>query len=162
MEGADRRRGGAGRTAGKVCLIGWNPGRRLALFDNAASSIANGPRGSSQRADRHSTVMNLSPHFICRRPKMTQCQEIMKRDIECLTSADAAHHAASRMRDQNIGFLPVCDDEMKVLGTVTDRDIAIRLVAEQRPLDTTVDQIMTREIVACRPDDDISDAQELM
>lgn len=93
---------------------------------------------------------------------MTQCQEIMKRDIECLTSADAAHHAASRMRDQNIGFLPVCDDEMKVLGTVTDRDIAIRLVAEQRSLDTTVDQIMTREIVACRPDDDISDAQELM
>jgi CBS domain-containing protein len=93
---------------------------------------------------------------------MTQCHEIMKRSIECLSSRDTAIDAARAMRDQNIGFLPVCDKGMKVLGTVTDRDIAIRLVAEQRPASTTVEQIMTREVVACRPQDDISDAGALM
>jgi len=93
---------------------------------------------------------------------MTQCHEIMKSEIECLSSSDSSEVAASRMRDLNIGFLPICDDEMRVLGTVTDRDIAIRLVAEKRPTSTTVDQIMTREVVACHPEDDIADAQELM
>jgi CBS domain-containing protein len=93
---------------------------------------------------------------------MTQCHEIMKRSIECLSSRDTAIDAARAMRDQNIGFLPVCDKEMKVLGTVTDRDIAIRLVADQRPASTTVEQIMTREVVACHPQDDISDAEALM
>lgn len=93
---------------------------------------------------------------------MTQCQQIMKRDVECLSPRDAVHDAARKMRDENIGFLPVCDEAMQVLGTVTDRDIAIRLVAEQRPSSTAVEQIMTKEVVACRPEDDISEAEELM
>lgn len=93
---------------------------------------------------------------------MTQCQDIMKTDVECLSARDSAHAAARKMRDQNIGFLPVCDEEMRVLGTVTDRDIAIRLVAEQQPAGTPVERIMTRDVVACRPEDDIRDAQELM
>jgi CBS domain-containing protein len=52
--------------------------------------------------------------------------------------------------------------QRKVLGTVTDRDIAIRLVAERRDAGTAVDQIMTREVIACRPEDDIRDAEDLM
>ena len=93
---------------------------------------------------------------------MTLCREIMKRDIYCLSSNDSAIVAATKMRDRNVGFLPVCDERMKVLGTITDRDIAIRLVAEQRDGSTLVAQIMTHEVVACEPDDDISDAAEVM
>jgi CBS domain-containing protein len=93
---------------------------------------------------------------------MTLCREIMKRNIQCLSSGDSVSAAATKMRDQNVGFLPVCDERMKVLGTITDRDIAIRLVAELRDGSTLVGQIMTREVVACEPEDDISDAAELM
>jgi CBS domain-containing protein len=93
---------------------------------------------------------------------MTQLAEIMKRDVECLAPRESVQAAAARMREQNIGFLPVCDDGMKVLGTVTDRDIALQIVAEQRPASTAVEQIMTRQVVACRPEDDIEDARELM
>jgi CBS domain-containing protein len=86
----------------------------------------------------------------------------MKREIECLSPREPAVAAAARMREQNIGFLPVCDDGMQVLGTVTDRDIAIRIVAERLPADTPVEQIMTREVVACYPEDDVEVAKELM
>jgi len=93
---------------------------------------------------------------------MTECRQIMKREIECLSPRESAQAAAARMREQNIGFLPVCDVGMEVLGTVTDRDIAIRIVAEQLPAGTAVGQIMTREVVACSPEDDIDVAKELM
>jgi CBS domain-containing protein len=51
---------------------------------------------------------------------------------------------------------------MRVLGTVTDRDIAIRLVAEGLAPGTEVEWLMTREIVACDPRDDVQEAEELM
>ena len=66
------------------------------------------------------------------------------------------------MRDRNIGFLPVCDDGMLVLGTVTDRDIALHIVADLLSPGTPVEQVMTREVVACYPEDDIELARELM
>ena len=69
---------------------------------------------------------------------MTQRQDIMKREIECLSPREPAQAEAERMREQNIGFLPVCDDAMTVLGTVTDRDIALRIVAEGRTTATPV------------------------
>jgi len=93
---------------------------------------------------------------------MTQCQEIMKRDVEWMTPRESAHDAARTMRDENIGFLPVCDEGMKVLGTVTDRDIAIRLVADSQPASTAIEHIMTREVIACLAADDITAAEELM
>jgi CBS domain-containing protein len=66
------------------------------------------------------------------------------------------------MRDENVGFLPVCDAEQKVLGTLTDRDIAVRVMAEAKPPSTPVEQVMTREAVTCKPQDDIQKVQQLM
>ena len=91
-----------------------------------------------------------------------KCEEIMKRDVECVSPRDTVEDAAARMRDENIGFLPVCDESTKVLGTLTDRDIAIRLVAARKPASTSVEDVMTREVVACRPEDDIRDAERAM
>ena len=91
-----------------------------------------------------------------------RCQEIMKREIECIDPAQSVQEAGRRMRDANVGFLPVCNSKGKVLGAITDRDIAIRIVAEGRPLTTAAADVMTREVVACRPDDDVTDAEQLM
>ena len=89
-------------------------------------------------------------------------EEIMKRDVECVSPKDTVRAAAEKMRDENIGFLPVCDESKKVLGAVTDRDLAIRVLANGAPPTQRVEEVMTREVVACRPSDDLQKAQELM
>lgn len=90
------------------------------------------------------------------------CQDIMKTQIECVTREETAQHAAQKMRVANIGFLPVCDAEGRVLGAVTDRDIAVRLVAEGRSPSTPVREVMTNEVVSCRPADDLHRAEQIM
>jgi CBS domain-containing protein len=92
-----------------------------------------------------------------------RCEEIMKKNIECVAEDDTALDAAQTMRDENIGFLPVCEEDMGPVGTLTDRDLAIRVCAEDRvPSKTKVGEVMSREVIACSPADDISDAQRLM
>src|SRR5687768_8048508 len=91
-----------------------------------------------------------------------RCKEIMKREVECASLEESVSQAARRMRDCNVGFLPVCDAAKKVIGTLTDRDIAIRAVAEGRPSSTTAQEIMTRDVVYCRPEDDLETAERLM
>jgi CBS domain-containing protein len=92
-----------------------------------------------------------------------RCEEIMKRSVECVTAKDSVQLAARKMRDENIGFLPVCEDGSKVIGTITDRDIAIRACADDRPASKTkIGDVMTREVIGCQPSDDIAKAQELM
>lgn len=91
-----------------------------------------------------------------------RCEEIMKKDVECLSPRNTIEDAAQRMRDQNVGFLPICDPAKKVLGTLTDRDIVVRCIATKKAMSTPVENVMTREVVACRPQDDIQRAEELM
>jgi CBS domain-containing protein len=87
----------------------------------------------------------------------------MKKDVVCLNLRDTVQVAAIRMRDANIGFLPVIEASGKVLGTLTDRDIAIRLVAEDRSASScAVEEVMSREVVACRPTDELGHAEVLM
>lgn len=91
------------------------------------------------------------------------CEEIMHTDkLETITLDDAVMKAADTMRRRNVGFLPVVDPAGKVVGTVTDRDIALRLVAEDMPARTKVRFVMTNEVIACRPSDDLNYAKELM
>lgn len=91
-----------------------------------------------------------------------RCSDIMKPNPVCLTPSEPAFQAARRMRDDNIGFVPVCTDGGNVVGAVTDRDLAVRLVANQLPMNTPIADVMTNEIVACKANDDLSRAQELM
>jgi CBS domain-containing protein len=91
-----------------------------------------------------------------------RCEEIMKRDVECVTPQSTVQMAAKRMRDQEIGFLPVCDSSKHVLGTVTDRDLAIRVLADGRAATTPVGDVLTQEVIACGPQDDLKKAEDLM
>src|SRR6266705_5106537 len=90
------------------------------------------------------------------------CQELMKTDVECVAPETTVEDAAVRMREVNIGFLPVCDDARRVLGTITDRDIVIRVVASGESADQPVENFLSRRVVACRPTDSLTDAEELM
>lgn len=91
------------------------------------------------------------------------CRDIMKRQVICLSAHDSVQSAARKMRDARVGFLPVCDPSTHlVIGTITDRDIAIRLVAEDRPASTRITAVMTPEVVSVSPDDDLITAERAM
>jgi CBS domain-containing protein len=89
-------------------------------------------------------------------------KEIMKSDAHSISPETPTQAAAREMRDANVGFLPVCDDGGKVLGTITDRDITTRVVAEGKSPSTPVRDVMSREVIACRPDDELKDAESAM
>jgi CBS domain-containing protein len=66
------------------------------------------------------------------------------------------------MRDLGIGFLPICDDAKELVGVLTDRDIALRVVAEDQPHEVRVEEVMTAEVITCRPEDEVERAEALM
>jgi len=93
----------------------------------------------------------------------THCADVMKRDVRAVGESDSISRAADLMAMANVGFLPVCDRERKVVGTLTDRDIVVRVVAQGRlSAETRVGDVMTRGVVACRPDDDVGLAETVM
>ena len=92
-----------------------------------------------------------------------RCEEIMTRDVVILRPTDRVDAAARRMRDENVGFAPVCDGDARPVGAITDRDIALRVCAEDRRAGRThVEEIMTRELLTCGADDDVERAEALM
>jgi CBS domain-containing protein len=92
-----------------------------------------------------------------------QCSEVMNSDVIVVDPDDTVKTAAIRMRDANVGFLPVCDDAGKVIGTITDRDIALRVDAEGRSASTCpVGDVMTHETICCRATDSLARAEQLM
>ena len=77
-----------------------------------------------------------------------RCEEIMKGDVSTVSRDATVQEAARLMLDDDIGFLPVVDGSGNVVGTITDRDIAVRLVAPGLPGDSIrVHQVMTSNVV---------------
>lgn len=91
-----------------------------------------------------------------------QCEEMMTPEVEVVGEDDAVLVAADKMRKTNLGFLPVVDKSGRAIGTISDRDIAIRVVAEDLPSSTAVRAVMTPGIIACRTVDNVNYAAELM
>ncbi len=88
--------------------------------------------------------------------------DVMTRVTQTILPDATAEQAARKMRDANIGLLPVVE-EGKVLGLVTDRDLTIRVMAEGRnPHLTTVHEVMTPEALWCYEDESVGEAARLM
>jgi CBS domain-containing protein len=67
------------------------------------------------------------------------------------------------MRDNDVGVVPVCDENGSVLGVVTDRDIVVRALSLNKSLDTiSVSDIMTSEVTTVSPMTDVDDVYEIM
>ena len=89
--------------------------------------------------------------------------ELMNRDVITIAPEETASIAARLLFRRNIGSVPVCDRSGRLRGIVTDRDIALRCVAAGNDPETTpVREIMSRCVVSCSPDDDISSASAKM
>ena len=91
-----------------------------------------------------------------------QVSEVMTRNVEVISPDTTLQEAARKMKDLDVGPLPVCDGT-RLQGMVTDRDITIRGTAEGfDPRTTKVTEVMTPDVVYCLEDQDVSDAVRIM
>ena len=95
---------------------------------------------------------------------MKTCREVMTSDVKCCLSTDTADLAAQLMKDENIGAVPITEaGSGRLVGIVTDRDLAVKVVADGRdPKSTRVSDVMTSKLVTCSPSDGFDKAIESM
>lgn len=88
--------------------------------------------------------------------------EIMTREVVVIQPDESLKAAARKMRDQDIGFLPVCDGE-ELVGVISDRDITIRALADGMDLDVMLSRdLMTTPPIHCFDDQDVNEAARIM
>lgn len=88
--------------------------------------------------------------------------ELLTKDPELIRPETSICDAAKKMRDFDVGMLPVCGGD-RLVGTITDRDIAIRAIAAgKNPAQTQVKDIMTRKVFYCFEDADLDEAGRIM
>jgi len=89
-------------------------------------------------------------------------KDIMTPNVECVRPDDTLQEAALKMKELEIGPLPVCDRD-HIVGMLTDRDITVRAVALGKdPRSTEVREAMTPTVVHCYEDDDPEEAERMM
>jgi CBS domain-containing protein len=91
-----------------------------------------------------------------------QLKKIMTKQVDVISPETSIYEAAKRMRSLDVGALPVCDGD-RLIGMLTDRDLAIRAVAEGcDPETTTAEETMSPGIIYCFEDQDSAEAERLM
>jgi CBS domain-containing protein len=85
----------------------------------------------------------------------------MSRDVRVVSPLDTIREAARTMKEIDAGFLPVGEDD-RLIGMVTDRDIAVRGVAEGRAPDTPVREVMSPEVHYVFADDSVEEVASRM
>jgi len=96
---------------------------------------------------------------------MKKSNEVMTKKTVCCLPDDLAVDAAQLMKNEHVGSIPVIEDQQtrKLIGIVTDRDLAIRIVSEGLDAKSTkVESIMTRNVVTCKAEDDLQTVVDAM
>jgi CBS domain-containing protein len=155
----------------------WGQGERGAegYQDSGTSEIVSEQEAKQLREEYHSSRAS-APESISRDDEQRRgvasgsgvesaCREVMTKDPVCCVPTDTVDRAAQIMKAEDVGSVPVVEDQQthKLIGIITDRDLALKVVAEERdPLGTRVEEVMTRNPVTCRPDDKLQRALQLM
>jgi CBS domain-containing protein len=92
---------------------------------------------------------------------MTQLRELMTRDVKVITPDMTIGDAAKKMRDGNFGMMPV-EEYDRMIGTISDRDIVIRAVAEGMDFSTKVRDVMSKGIAWAYEDETVEEATTIM
>ncbi|WP_066252526.1 CBS domain-containing protein [Neobacillus drentensis] len=92
---------------------------------------------------------------------MEKIKEIMTNDVESCTLLDNVYEVALKMKQLNVGAIPIVDKE-QLVGMITDRDIVIRGVAEKHPGSTKVEDIMSNNLITISADATSKEAAKLM
>lgn len=94
---------------------------------------------------------------------MTSAREIMSDDCTCVSTNDTLVEAARKMKELDVGALPICDDDQQLAGMLTDRDITIKAVAEGKdPSTCKVSEFAEGKPVTIGADDSVEEALRTM
>lgn len=96
---------------------------------------------------------------------MPTCSEVMTKNPVSAMPTDTVVNVAQLMKERDIGPVPIVEDKLskKLIGIVTDRDLAMKVVADGRDPNTTLARdVMTTDVVTCREDESIDSALEAM
>src|SRR5215510_2016352 len=88
-------------------------------------------------------------------------QDIMTTNVECIAPDTTIKEAAERMKSLDVGFLPICEKD-RLIGTLTDRDIVIRGIADNHDNKTAARTVMSSDVYFCFENDDIEKCAEQM
>jgi CBS domain-containing protein len=90
-------------------------------------------------------------------------RDVMTRGPECVEEGESVLDAAKRLAELDVGAMPICDQEGRVKGMLTDRDIVVKVLAQgKEPQSTTAGELEQGEPVTVRADDSIDDALRAM
>jgi len=87
--------------------------------------------------------------------------EVMTRHVEIMNPKQSIREAAQRMCDMDVGVLPIGDND-RLVGMVTDRDIAVRAVALGKDANTPISEVMSTDVCYCFEDEDVSAVADTM
>lgn len=93
---------------------------------------------------------------------MMEVKDIMSEHLVCLKPDATIAEISKEMASQDIGAIPICDEEHHLLGIVTDRDLVIRGYAKNMSPDDKVEHCMTQEMITCTEDMSVMEVGELM
>src|SRR5256885_11288101 len=89
--------------------------------------------------------------------------EIMTRDPKTAQLDSTLEEVAVLMKDENVGAIPIVNEDEELVGIITDRDIVVRCVAEGKEAsDTTVEDVLSEDLTTVEPDSDVEKAARLM
>jgi CBS domain-containing protein len=93
---------------------------------------------------------------------MTTARDIMSGSPECASVQDTLADAARKMRDLSVGFLPICGEDERLSGTVTDRDIVLRVADGADPSSVRVSALADGKPVTIGADDTVDEVLRTM
>jgi CBS domain-containing protein len=95
--------------------------------------------------------------------KMTKARDIMHGGARCVSEHDTLDSAARQMRDLDVGALPICGDDDRLQGIITDRDIVVKCIAENcDPRSTTARQLAQGKPVTVEANADMNEVLQVM
>ncbi|WP_116050428.1 CBS domain-containing protein [Amycolatopsis palatopharyngis] len=94
---------------------------------------------------------------------MTKARDIMTPDAACVSASDTVLDAAKRMSDLSVGALPICGEDNKLKGMLTDRDIVVKVLAQGKdPRAVHAGELAQGEAVTIGADDDVEELLNTM
>ncbi len=146
----------AGAAIGSVVggPVGAVVGGTAGAVAGALGGGAAGAMTSPEAAGEPTSNLNLET-------KMQLLKDVMSHDVQVISPDATLQEAAARMRDEGFGMLPVGEND-RMIGAVTDRDIAVRAVADGKGADTLVRDVMSKDVIWCYDDDTVEKGADTM
>lgn len=89
-------------------------------------------------------------------------REIMTTHVSAANNSDTIDEISRKMKELNVGTMPICDHQNHVVGIVTDRDIVVRGIGDGYQSSDKIENVMSKELISITPDSHVHEAARLM